>query len=124
MAKIIQRLDLDLSSLPAAGETRVFQVTGDAGAIFSLDIKNEDDYWYDFKAGTFASGNIQSTSRVKNAKIPENGLYTGTIKFPSVGDNVLNVVSDKNCIAIILRSSGGTTFVVVFVNIDPFCPKS
>ena len=51
MAKIIQRLDLDLSSLPAAGETRVFQVTGDAGAIFSLDIKNEDDYWYDFKAG-------------------------------------------------------------------------
>ena len=87
MAKIIQRLDLDLSSLPAAGETRVFQVTGDAGAIFSLDIKNEDDYWYDFKAGTFASGNIQSTSRVKNAKIPENGLYTGTIKFPSVGDN-------------------------------------
>ena len=87
MAKIIKKLDLDLSSLPASGETRAFQVIGDAGAIFSLDIKNEDDYWYDFVSGTFASGNIQSSSRLKNKIIPEGGSYNGSIKFPSITDN-------------------------------------
>ena len=44
MAKIIKDLVIDLGSIAYAGEQRSFSVIGDDGAIFSLEIKNEDDH--------------------------------------------------------------------------------
>ena len=45
MAKVITSFDIDLSSMAAASNTRTFSITGDNGAIFSLEIKNEDGYY-------------------------------------------------------------------------------
>jgi hypothetical protein len=49
MAKIIQNFRIDLSSIAATGATREFKVVGDDGAIFSLEVKNEDGHYYNFK---------------------------------------------------------------------------
>ena len=47
-AKIIKKLDIDLSPLPAASTNRYIKISGDSGAIFNLEIKNEDNYYYNF----------------------------------------------------------------------------
>ena len=47
--KIINNFSLDLSDLPATTETRSFVVTGTNNATFSLEIKNEDNYYYNLK---------------------------------------------------------------------------
>ena len=48
-ANVISNFSLDLSDLPAASETRNFTVSGTNGAIFTLEIKNEDSYYYLFR---------------------------------------------------------------------------
>ena len=82
MAKIIKDFKIDLSSIAAVGAVRQFQVLGDDGAIFSLEVKNEDGYYYNFTTKTFTS----TKARLKNKKI-EGNVYSNTITFPSVGDN-------------------------------------
>jgi len=82
MAKIIKSFDIDLNSLPASGETRAFTVQGDNGAIFSLEIRNEDGYYYNFSTKTFAA----TKSRLENKKVNHNG-YSGSIAFPKITDN-------------------------------------
>ena len=81
MPKIIKKFDIDLSSMVAAGVTREFNVIGDDGAIFSLEVKNEDGYYYNFSTSTFAA----AQKRLKNKKL-DNGIYTGSIVFPKVTD--------------------------------------
>ena len=83
MAKIINSLNLDLNDIAASGENRVFSVEGDVGAIFSLEIKNEDNKYYNFSTETFTT----AKARLKQVKIGGSGEYSGTIKFPSVGDD-------------------------------------
>ena len=53
MEKIIQSFELDLSSLPAASSVRPFSIKGDDGAVFTLEIKNEDNYYYNFITNLF-----------------------------------------------------------------------
>ena len=55
MAKVIKSLNIDLSNMRAASNTRNFSVIGDKGAIFSLEVKNEDGYYYDFTNKIFTS---------------------------------------------------------------------
>jgi len=81
MAKVIKNFKIDLSSVAAAGATRQFNVIGDDGAIFSLEIKNEDGYYYNFSTNTFTA----THKRLKNKRIDGNA-YNGFITFPSVGD--------------------------------------
>jgi len=81
MAKIIKNFKLDLSSMAAAGATRQFSIVGDDGAIFSLEVKNEDGYYYNFSTNTFAAAH----KRLKNKRI-DNSVYNGSITFPAVGD--------------------------------------
>ena len=83
MSKIIRNFNIDLSSLPAVGGNRRFSVEGDTKAIFSLEIKNEDDYYYNFSTRAFSS----TKSRLKRKAIQSNGKYTGYINFPAVTDN-------------------------------------
>ena len=82
MAKVIKNFKIDLSSIAAAGDTRQFNVIGDDGAIFSLEIKNEDGYYYNFSTNTFTA----THKRLKNKRI-DGGVYTSSITFPAVGDN-------------------------------------
>ncbi len=81
MAKIIKSFKIDLSSIAAAGAIRSFSITGDNGAIFSLEVKNELNEYYNFTTNTFAA----THKRLKNKRV-DGGVYTGSITFPAVGD--------------------------------------
>ena len=80
--KIINSFNLDLSDLPAASETRNFVVSGTNGAIFSLEITNEDTHYYNFTTNKFQA----TRSRLENKTIAGDS-YTGSITFPTVTDN-------------------------------------
>jgi len=83
MAKIIRQFNMDFGDMAADGGSRTFTVVGDAGSIFSLEIKNEDSYYYNFKTQTFSS----TKSKLKQQVIGNNGEYSGNIIFPSITDN-------------------------------------
>ena len=80
--KVINSFHLDLSDLPAASTKRTFTIMGVNEPSFSLEIKNEDDYYYNFTTNTFQA----AKARLDN-KIIEKGKYQGSITFPTVTDN-------------------------------------
>ena len=71
---VISAFDLDTTNVKTAGETRTFTVTGDG--IFSLEIKNENNYYYNFVTNKFQA----SKTRLDNTTV--SGTYTNSIKFP------------------------------------------
>jgi hypothetical protein len=85
MAKVIKNFNLDLSDMAASGGNRAFSIEGDIGAIFSLEITNEDSppKYYNFTTGLFST----TRSRLKQQAIGNSGRYNGTINFPSITDN-------------------------------------
>ena len=80
-AKVINSFDLDLSSLPATITTRNFTITGSSEASFTLEIKNEDNYYYNFVTKLFQA----TQTRLEGAI--STGAYTGSIVFPAVTDD-------------------------------------
>lgn len=80
--KLIGNLNLDLSDLPAASEVRNFSVSGNNGAIFTLEIKNEDSYYYNFVTKAF-----QATRTGLDNKVIQNGIYRSSITFPAITDD-------------------------------------
>ena len=83
MAKVIRYFNINLDDMAATGGSRSFSVEGDPGAIFSLEIKNEDGYYYNFDDNTFAA----AISRLKQRAIGINGRYSDSVIFPSITDN-------------------------------------
>ena len=76
--KIIKSFNLDTSDIKAAGETRKFEITGDNGAVFSLEIKNGNNY-YNFQTNLF------QTTETKLSDITiSTGPFVGSIAFPKV----------------------------------------
>ena len=51
--KNISEFVLDTSDIEEAGEVRSLVIEGDAGAEFILEIKNGDNYYYNFVTNTF-----------------------------------------------------------------------
>ena len=80
--KIINNFSLDLSDLPQTTETRSFTVAGSSGAVFSLEIKNEDSYYYNFTTNLFQV----AKARLDNIAIT-SGSYNGSITFPTISDD-------------------------------------
>ena len=80
--KIINNFSLDLSDLPATTETRSFVVTGTNNAMFSLEIKNEDNYYYNFTTNAFQAARV----RLEN-QILTSGVFRGSIVFPTITDD-------------------------------------
>ena len=80
--KTIRSFNIDLSSLPAIATRRGFTVTGDNDSSFSLEIKNEDNYYYNFETEVFQV----SKARLENQTIV-NGIYNGSVLFPAITDN-------------------------------------
>jgi len=78
---VITSFDLDLSDLPASSEIRNFTFIGDSGAGFVLEIKNEDNHYYNFVTSSFqvAKASLENTI--------VNGKYIGSITFPAVEDD-------------------------------------
>jgi hypothetical protein len=78
--KNISGFTLDTSDIKEAGETRSFVIEGDDGAEFTLEIKNEDGYYYNFVTNTFQAA---------QAKLDETiigGNYIAQVNFPPVTD--------------------------------------
>jgi len=80
--KVIRNFNLDLSDIAAAGEVRTFSITGTNGAVFSLQITNEDGHFYNFSTKSFAAAD----SKLRNQRIA-GGVYFGDITFPAITDN-------------------------------------
>ena len=78
---IITKFELDLSSLPASGETRNLTIIGGVGAEFILEISNEDNHYYNFVTQSFQS------KRARLESFISTGVYKDVVKFPAVGDN-------------------------------------
>tara|TARA_Y100001938_G_scaffold80472_1_gene111057 strand:+ start:12475 stop:14334 length:1860 start_codon:yes stop_codon:yes gene_type:complete len=76
--KVIRDFNLDTSDIKAAGEIRTFEITGDSGAVFSLQIKNGNNY-YNFQTNLFQSNKTGLTDITIN-----KNSYTGNITFPKV----------------------------------------
>ena len=62
-SKTITSFDLDLSDLPASATRRNFVVSGDNGCAFSLEIKNDDDNYYNFTTAAFQSASTKLESK-------------------------------------------------------------
>lgn len=80
--KKITAFDIDLSNIPAAGESRALVVSGDNGAVFTLFIQNEDSYYYNFSTKLFQV----AKATLENIVI-ENNSYSTSVSFPSITDN-------------------------------------
>tara|TARA_R110002020_G_C16285613_1_gene772090 strand:+ start:146 stop:2131 length:1986 start_codon:yes stop_codon:yes gene_type:complete len=79
--KIISNFDLDLSSLPAVETVRYFNITGTDGGSFMLEIKNEDNYYYNFVTKSF------QVAQTRLEDIITTQGYTGSITFPAITDD-------------------------------------
>ena len=77
--KKIKNFKIDLSDMSASKQVRSFIVEGDNDAIFSLEVKNEDGYYYNFDTETFSA----TKARLDKKRIV-NGKYNGSIAFPSI----------------------------------------
>lgn len=76
--KIITDFVINTNDIKASGESRTFTVSGTQGAVFSLEIKNGNNY-YNFHTNLFQS----TESKLSNISI-KSGSYTGQVKFPAV----------------------------------------
>ena len=84
----LTNLDLDLSDLPATSERRRFNIPGDKGAEFKLEIKdNTTGYYYNFLTNVF-----QADASSLEEEISSNS-YGGSITFPAVtgGDDQYDI---------------------------------
>ena len=76
---VIKSFDIDLSNLPASGEERVFNIFGDKGSEFILEVKDATTgNYYNFKTKSF-----QNTKSKLESSIISN-VYRGSITFPAV----------------------------------------
>ena len=81
MEKIIKKFNLNLSDLPAESEIRTFSISGNKGAEFILEIKNEDSYYYNFTTKAFQAAQSRLEAAIGNT------IYQGSVKFPTITDN-------------------------------------
>ena len=79
--KVIQEFDLDLSDINASGETRAFTINGSNNSEFKLEIKNEDNYYYNFSTNSFQAAQSSLEAKISGSS------YNGRIKFPTVTDD-------------------------------------
>ena len=79
---IISAFNIDLTDLPAASTTRNFTILGSPGAIFTLEIKNEDSHYYNFTTKAFQAGKAGLYDIVLTSNI-----YRDFIKFPAITDD-------------------------------------
>ena len=80
--KTITKFDFNTSNISSSGEIRKFNIFADKNAVFTLEILNEDGYYYNFSTKTFGS----QVSRIEN-KIIRTGSYSNIVVFPAVTDD-------------------------------------
>lgn len=105
-SKVIKSLNLDLSDLPAEGEARKFSILGDKHAEFILEIKNEDNYYYNFTTNLFQA----AQSRLEKSILMYS--YESFITFPNTltKDTVNGAVSSG--IKVVMDTAVASTMAV------------
>jgi len=78
----IRDINVSFDDIPQSGGLRKIFITGDIGAKFYLEIKNEDSNYYNFYTNTFSS----SYARLED-EITRSDGYSKNIKFPEVSDD-------------------------------------
>ena len=78
----IRDINISFADIPQSGGLRKIFITGDIGAKFYLEIKNEDSNYYNFYTNTFSS----SYARLED-EITRSDGYSKNIKFPEVSDD-------------------------------------
>ena len=79
--KRINKFELNTDNISQHGEIRKFAIYASKNAVFSLEILNEDSYYYNFETKEFTS----TVYRIENEVIT-SGKYEGEIAFPEVSD--------------------------------------
>ncbi len=78
-SKIIKSFNLDLSDIPAAGESRAFSITGDPGAELRLDIRdNTTGYYYNFVTNLFQAAKASLETTLSESR------FESVVNFPAV----------------------------------------
>jgi hypothetical protein len=85
MEKTITNFNIDFSIIPPGINTRVFSITGEDGAVFSLEVKDNTGKYYNFITNTFQT----NKSGLLNKTI-SSGVYDGIIRFPAVPDSYVD----------------------------------
>ena len=86
LERTISGLILDTSDLPAGGEIRSFEVLGDDGAMFGLEVYDDDGNYYDFYDSSWST----TKTRIKRAVI-KGSKYTGSIDFSTPASKTTHV---------------------------------
>ena len=79
--KTLHNFSISTSDFPQIGESRAFTVSGDVGAKFFIEVKNEDNKYYNFDTKVFEPG-YKSLANV----VLTSGSYSGHIIVPGVTD--------------------------------------
>lgn len=108
---IINNIVIDPSPMRSASETKQFTVVGDPGSVFSMVVTNEDNHFYNFSEELDKNGQLKTSLAftatpvsLQAKTIDETGLYTGSIKFPSITD-------DDEYVIILSADSASDTFL-------------
>jgi len=99
--KKIKSVVIDNSDLTKDKTIRNLYISGDAGAVFSIYVTNEDNHYYNFETKAFAA----TSYRLSQKSTSEEGTYNTPITFPTVGDD------DKYEIWVYAESHFQTSFV-------------
>ena len=92
--KLINNITIDTSPMPSAVTTRIFTVTGDPGAVFTITVTNEDDYFYNFSEDTdVALAFSSNAANLKQKTIDSTGVYSGIIEFPAITDDDYYIIT-------------------------------
>ena len=82
--KLIRNFEINTNDLSTLQESRSFKISGDDGAVFSLQVKTSANRFYNFKSRSFES-TVTSEHRLTNQTII-GVSYTGHIFFPADTD--------------------------------------
>ena len=95
--KEIKNIIINSSAMNSNANSRSYIIEGDPGAVFSITVTNEDNHYYNFPENTIilneeeesrpAAAFSATTVRLSPKTLDDDGLYSGTIFFPSVTDD-------------------------------------
>jgi hypothetical protein len=85
--KVIKNFAIDTKDVHSDGETRSFTISGDQGAIFSIEVYDDaapHKNYYHFDTKLFSSSNSSGILTLPNPCLEElNGPYSFSVKFPA-----------------------------------------
>ena len=81
--KVISDFTFDYANIPEGGGTKLYQVKGQKGASFYLEIKNRHGKYYNFKTNTFTT----IKADLYQQTIGSSKIKSGSIVFPTVSSD-------------------------------------